>query len=130
MITSNIPFILVLLLLAATFIQSAYDKTMYWQDNLSWLKGHFSKTPIKNMVPASLFLILVLELVTGILCLAGILQMLMNSRHHDIGFYGAVMSCITLIFLLIGQRMAKEYVGAQTIVVYFIPALLACYWLS
>lgn len=128
MSTTIVPLILVLLLLAATFIQSAYDKIMYWQDNLSWLKGHFSKTPIKNMVPASLFLILVLELVSGILCLAGILQLLM-SNQRTFGFYGAVLSCITLIFLLVGQRMAKEYAGAQTIVVYFIPAILACYWL-
>jgi uncharacterized membrane protein YphA (DoxX/SURF4 family) len=129
MITSNIPFILVLLLLAATFIQSAYDKTMYWQDNLDWLKSHFSKTPIKDMVPASLFLILVLELVSGILCLAGILQLIINNQR-TFGFYGAVLSCVTLIFLLVGQRMAKEYEGAKTIVIYFIPAILACYWLS
>jgi uncharacterized membrane protein YphA (DoxX/SURF4 family) len=129
MITSNIPFILVLLLLAATFIQSAYDKTMYWQDNLDWLKGHFAKTPIKNIVPASLFLVLILELVSGILCLAGILQLVMNNQR-TFGFYGAVSSCITLIFLLVGQRMAKEYDGAATTVIYFIPALLACYWLS
>ncbi len=129
MITSNIPFILVLLLLAVTFIQSAYDKTMYWQDNLDWLKGHFAKTPIKNMVPASLFLILVLELISGILCLAGILQLMMNNQR-TFGFYGAVLSCVTLIFLLVGQRMAKEYEGAKTIVIYFIPAILACYWLS
>jgi hypothetical protein len=129
MITSNIPFILVLLLLAATFIQSAYDKTMYWQDNLTWLKGHFAKTPIKNMVPTSLFLILVLELISGILCSAGILQLMMNNQR-TFGFYGAIASCITLLFLLVGQRMAKEYEGAKTIVVYFIPAVLACYWLS
>jgi hypothetical protein len=129
MITSNIPFILVLLLLAATFIQSAYDKTMYWQDNLTWLKGHFAKTPIKNMVPTSLFLILVLELISGILCSAGILQLIMNNQR-TFGFYGAIASCITLLFLLVGQRMAKEYEGAKTIVVYFIPAVLACYWLS
>jgi uncharacterized membrane protein YphA (DoxX/SURF4 family) len=129
MITSNIPFILILLLLAATFIQSAYDKTMYWQDNLDWLKGHFAKTPIKNMVPPSLFLILVLELVSGVLCLAGILQLIMNNQR-TFGFYGAVLSCVTLIFLLVGQRMAKEYEGAKTIVIYFIPAILACYWLS
>jgi hypothetical protein len=129
MITSNIPFILVLLLLAATFIQSAYDKTMYWQDNLTWLKGHFAKTPIKNMVPTSRVLILVLELLSGILCSAGILQLMMNNQR-TFGFYGAIASCITLLFLLVGQRMAKEYEGAKTIVVYFIPAVLACYWLS
>ena len=121
--------ILVLVLLAATFIQSAYDKTMYWKDNLDWLKGHFAQTPIKNMVPASLFLILVLELITGILCLCGIVELLLT-HGRTFGKYGAILSCFTLIFLLNGQRMAKDYDGARTIVIYFIPAVIAVYWLS
>jgi len=125
----NISSILILLFLAATFIQSGYDKTMYWKDNLEWLTGHFSKTPIKNIVPFSLFLILVLELIAGILCVSGIIQLLVNNGR-TFGLYGAVFSCITLIFLLIGQRMAKDYDGARTIVIYFIPAILATYWLS
>ena len=125
----NIASILILLFLAATFIQSGYDKTMYWKDNLDWLTGHFSKTPIKNMVPFSLFLILVLELISGILCLSGIIQLIINNGR-SFGLYGAVFSSITLIFLLVGQRMAKDYDGARTIVIYFIPAILATYWLS
>lgn len=125
----NISSILLLLFLAATFIQSGYDKTMYWKDNLDWLTGHFSKTPIKNIVPFSLFLILVLELIAGILCVSGIIQLLVNNGR-TFGLYGAIFSCITLIFLLIGQRMAKDYDGARTIVIYFIPAILATYWLS
>ena len=129
MITSNIPFILILLLLAATFIQSGYDKTMYWQDNLDWLKGHFAKTPIKNMVPASLFLILVLELISGILCVVGVIQLLVNNGR-TFGLYGGIFSCLTLIMLLFGQRLAKDYDGARTIVIYFIPAVMAAYWLS
>ncbi|WP_026703821.1 hypothetical protein [Flavobacterium soli] len=125
----NIASILVLVLLAVTFIQSAYDKTMYWKDNLDWLKGHFETTPIKNMVPFSLFLILILELISGILCVSGCIQLLLNNGR-TFGLYGAVFSCITLLFLLVGQRMAKDYDGARTIVIYFIPAVLACYWLS
>lgn len=125
----NIATILALVLLAVTFIQSAYDKTMYWKDNLDWLKGHFAATPIRNMVPFSLFLILVLELISGILCLSGCIQLLVNNGR-SFGLYGAVFSCITLIFLLVGQRMAKDYDGARTIVIYFIPAVMACYWLS
>ena len=126
---NNITSILILIFLAITFLQSGYDKLFYWKDNVDWLKGHFAQTPIKNMVPASLFLILVLELVSGILCLAGCLQLIMNNQRL-FGFYGAVMSCVTLLFLLVGQRMAKDYDGARTIVIYFIPALLACYWMS
>ena len=125
----NIASILLLLFLAATFIQSGYDKTMYWKDNLSWLTSHFSKTPIKDMVPFSLMMILILELVSGVLCIAGVLQLLINNGR-TVGLYGAVFSSITLLFLLIGQRMAKDYDGARTIAIYFIPAIMAVHWLS
>ncbi|RYZ84772.1 MAG: DoxX family protein, partial [Proteobacteria bacterium] len=46
------------------------------------------------------------------------------------GYYGGVFSSITLIFLLAGQRIAKDYDGARTIAIYFIPAVLAVFWLS
>lgn len=126
---TNIASILTLILLAVTFIQSGYDKISDWQGNISWLKGHFANTPIKNMVPFSLAMILVLEVIAGILCLAGCAELFMTNGR-TFGLYGAIFSCITLIFLLMGQRMAKEYDGARTIVIYFIPAVLAVYWLS
>ncbi|WP_298144659.1 DoxX family protein [Flavobacterium sp.] len=116
--------LLLLLFLAITFVQSGYDKLMYWKDNLNWLKSHFAKTPIKDMVPMSLGLILALELIAGIASAAGIIQLLTNSGE-SFGFYGAVTSAVTLLFLLLGQRMAKDYEGAKTIVIYFIPTLLA-----
>ena len=125
----NIASILLLAFLAATFVQSSYDKTMYWNDNLLWLKGHFAKTPIRDLVPVSLLLILVLELISSILCIVGILQLVINSGR-SFGLWGAVASCVTLIFLLVGQRMAKDYDGARTIVIYFMPAITAVYWLS
>lgn len=125
----NIASILLLLFLAATFIQSGYDKTMYWKDNLNWLTSHFAKTPIKDMVPFSLLLILILELTSGILCLAGVVQLIVNNGR-TVGLYGAILSSVTFIMLLIGQRMAKDYDGARTIVIYFMPAITAVYWLS
>lgn len=125
----NIASILLLLFLAATFIQSGYDKTMYWKDNLTWLTSHFAKTPIKDMVPFSLLLILILELTSGILCLAGVVQLIVNNGR-TVGLYGAILSSVTFIMLLIGQRMAKDYDGARTIVIYFMPAITAVYWLS
>ena len=125
----NIASLLVLVLLAVTFIQSGYDKIMYWKDNLAWLKGHFAATPIKDMVPMSLGMILVLEIISGVLCLCGCVQLLVNNQK-TFGLYGAIFSAITLIFLLVGQRMAKDYDGARTIVIYFVPAVLAVFWLN
>jgi hypothetical protein len=34
------------------------------------------------------------------------------------------------LMLLVGQRLAKDYDGARTIVIYFIPAVMAVYWLN
>lgn len=126
---NNITSILILIFLAITFLQSGYDKLFHWKDNVDWLKGHFSKTPLKNQVPLALANILILELISGILCVVGCIELLINNGRI-FGFYGAVFSCITLLMLLFGQRLAKDYDGARTIVIYFIPAILAVYWLN
>lgn len=127
---TNTASILVLVFLAVTFIQSAYDKIFGWQGNVEWLKGHFANTSLlKNNVPAALGTILVLELITGVLTLVGCVQILINGER-TYGFYGAVFSCITLILLLLGQRLAKDYDGARTIAIYFVPAVLAVFWLT
>ncbi|MCX6173109.1 MAG: DoxX family protein [Flavobacterium sp.] len=126
---NNTASILVLIFLAVTYIQSAYDKVFSWQGNVDWLKGHFAQTILKNNVPLALFIILILELITGVLTLVGCVELLINGGK-TFGFYGAVFSSITLIFLLLGQRLAKDYDGARTIAIYFIPSLIAVWWLS
>jgi uncharacterized membrane protein YphA (DoxX/SURF4 family) len=126
---NNIASILILVFLAVTFLQSAYDKLFYWKDNIDWLKGHFAATPLKNQVPLALLNVLILELISGILCVVGTIELAVNSGRIY-GLYGAIFSCITLIMLLFGQRLAKDYDGARTIVLYFIPAVMAVYWLN
>lgn len=127
---NNTASILVLLFLAITFIQSAYDKVFGWQTNVDWLKSHFANTSLlKNNVSLALGLIVFLELITSILTLVGCVELLVNGGRV-FGFYGAIFSCITLIMLLLGQRLAKDYDGARTIAIYFIPAVLAVFWLS
>jgi uncharacterized membrane protein YphA (DoxX/SURF4 family) len=126
---NNTASILVLLFLAVTFIQSAYDKVFGWQGNVEWLKGHFAKTILKDYVPLALFAILILELITGVFTLVGCVELLVNGGRN-FGFYGAVFSSITLILMLFGQRLAKDYDGARTIAIYFVPSILAVFWLS
>ena len=126
---NNITSILILIFLAITFLQSGYDKLFYWKDNVEWLKGHFAKTQLKNHVPLALLHVLVLELISTVLCAVGAIELLLNSGR-TFGYYGAVFSCVTLLMLLVGQRLAKDYDGARTIVIYFIPAVMAVYWLN
>jgi drug/metabolite transporter superfamily protein YnfA len=83
----------------------------------------------KNLVHIALLHLLVLELISGILCVVGAIELFVNNGR-TFGLYGAVFSCISLLMMLFGQRMAKDYDGARTIVLYFIPAIMAVYWLN
>lgn len=126
---TNATEILILLFLIITFLQSGYDKIADWKGNVSWLKGHFGETPLKNMVPALLGVILVTEIIAGVLCILGIYQ-LYSKGTSLLALYGAVLSCVVLLMLLFGQRVAKDYDGARTIAIYFIPAVFLVFLLQ
>jgi drug/metabolite transporter superfamily protein YnfA len=126
---NNTASVLVLAFLAITFIMSAHDKIFHWNDNMAWLKPHFEKTILKNFVPLTTGILLLVELIAGIFSIVGILELYINGGRM-FGFYGAVFSCISLLFMLFGQRLAKDYDGARTIAIYFVVAILGVYWLS
>lgn len=126
---NNATEILLLLFLVITFIQSGFDKIFDWNGNLSWLKGHFAKSPLKNMVPILLGIILIFEMITGVLSAIGMYQFAV-SGESTLAFYGAILACTTLLMLLFGQRMAKDYDGARTIAIYFVPAIFLVFLLQ
>lgn len=128
-VLNNATEILLLLFLIITFLQSGFDKITDWNGNISWLKEHFSKTPFKNVVPLLVGIILVTEVVAGLLCVVGVYQIL-SSGETSTALYGAILSSITLLMLLFGQRIAKDYEGAKTIAVYFIPTILLVFLLQ
>jgi len=127
---SNYPTeVLILLFLSITFIQSGADKLIDWKGNLSFIKEHFKSSPLKNSVPILLGVILVIEIIAGALMAIGIYQ-LFTSEAKEIALLGVELSAITLIFLLIGQRLAKDYAGAMSLAVYFIITLLGVFLLN
>jgi uncharacterized membrane protein YphA (DoxX/SURF4 family) len=128
-ILANATEILLLLFLIITFLQSGIDKIFDWYGNLTWLKDHFSDTPLKPLVPILLATVLLSEMVSGILCAIGLFQLLLMGKT-TLAFYGAIMACVSLLMLLFGQRMAKDYEGAKTVAVYFIPAFFLVFLLQ
>jgi hypothetical protein len=116
-------------LLAILFLQSGIDKVVDRRGNLDWLKGHFAKSPLAGMVPAMVTIITILEIAAGALSAIGCGLILI--RHDStLAFYGAVTSALALVALFFGQRMAKDYPGAATLVPYFLLALAAIYLLA
>nr|WP_298990594.1 DoxX family protein [uncultured Polaribacter sp.] len=121
--------VLVLLFLTVTFLQSGIDKLLDWKGNVAFIKDHFKNSPLKNTVPLLLAIILVLEIVAGFCMLFGIYE-LYTSGAKEIALLGTELCAVTLIFLLIGQRLAKDYAGAMSLAVYFIITLWGVFLLN
>jgi len=114
--------VLLLIFLIITFTQSGIDKLLDWNGNISFIKEHFKNSPLKNTVPLLLGIILIVEIVAGVLMSIGVYE-LYTSETKEIALLGVELSAVALIFLLIGQRLAKDYAGAMSLGVYFIITL-------
>ena len=121
--------LLVSAFLAILFLQSGMDKILDRQGNLSWLSGHFSKSPLAGMVPLLFTVLTIVELAAGALSGIGFLVLLFT-HNPTIAFYGAILSALAVLCLFFGQRMAKEYAGAAVLVSYFLLTLVAIYLLG
>ena len=128
-VVRNLPELLILLFIAITFLQSGLDKVTDWSGNIGWLKGHFGKTFMGGMVPLLVGIILVTEVITGLLALWGIYS-IYNTGDKSIGLYATVLAAITLLMLLFGQRVAKDYAGAFTITGYFMVVVFGVYLMT
>ena len=110
--------------LAILFLQSGIDKIVDRRGNLEWLTGHFAKSPLAALVPLLLFAITVLEVGAGGFSAAGAVELIVT-RNPALAFYGACFSTAAILSLFFGQRMAKDYPGASTLVPYFLVAIVA-----
>lgn len=127
---SNIEMVMKILVaafLAILFLQSGLDKVNDRKGNLEWLKGHFSNSPLKSFVPLLLTMITILELASGTLSVSGIISLVWKQCDYWI-FWGCLLSSVSILCLFLGQRVAKDYAGAQSLVAYFIVTLVGL-WL-
>ena len=107
------------------FLQSGFDKVLDWKGNIDWLKGHFEKSILGGMVKPMVATLALTEIVAGAICAAGTGQVLFSGNTYWLAV-GMIVSIIALLMLFFGQRLAKDYVGAQSIAVYFGIALISC----
>src|SRR5213076_2783701 len=99
--TMNALFVLQLLVsafLAILFLQSGIDKIVDRQGNLSWLSGHFSKSPLAGIVPLLFGILTIVEIAAGALSGIGFLALLF-AHNPTIAFYGAIVSAVAVLCL-------------------------------
>lgn len=111
------------------FIQSALDKIFNWKSELEFNKQHFSKTFLGPTVPLMLIVLTIMELSSGLLSATGVVMVFIN-RHSAAPFCAACLCSLTFIMLFFGQRIAKDYSGAQSLVSYFMLSVLTVLYTS
>lgn len=123
MIPENIAFLFVLAFFLIVFIQSGIDKIIDYKGNLTFLKGLFKAFFSPPLITLALVSVTILEVISGVLCLIGIGDFILNDSSF-IGLLGLITGSFALLILLFGQRVSKNYEGAKTIAIYFILAMI------
>jgi len=118
--------ILILIYIIITFLYSALEKIFQWKQSIDYYQSHFKNTFMEKFISPSLLLVIFMEMLTVILSLIGIYN-LIQFDDKEYGYYGLVVAAFTLLGLMIGQRIAKDYSGAMLITVYFILAVFGLF---
>ena len=119
----TIAYLLILVFFSIVFIQSGIDKIIDKKGNLSFLVSHLEKVFSKTLIKIAFYVVTFLEISSGILCLLGVFQLLFFEQKQ-LGLIGVFIGSVALLILLFGQRVSRNYDGAQTIVVYFILSII------
>lgn len=114
---------LVAAFLGILFTQSGLDKIFDRKGNLEWLTSHFANSPLARTVGPMFAVITLLEVAAGVLSALGAVMIILY-HNAQLAFAGAVLAAIAITSLFFGQRVAKDYAGAATLVPYFILTIL------
>ena len=115
--------ILIAVFLIVVFLQSSVDKIFERNSNLAFFQSHFSETILRHYTSYLLTIVTIFELIGALALTYGVYYAFAAKTTLWI-FYGFVILAITIIFLLIGQRIAKDYTAAAQLVPYFILIML------
>tara|TARA_B100000586_G_scaffold9824_1_gene6825 strand:- start:111 stop:524 length:414 start_codon:yes stop_codon:yes gene_type:complete len=115
--------ILASIFFSIVFFQSGIDKIIDRKGNLEFFKDHFKDTLLYKIFSPALSILAFLEITTAGVCLFGFTYSLIFADTTFI-FYGLLLAGLVLLMLLFGQRVAKDYIGAADITVYFIVCII------
>lgn len=123
----NYALIVLLVLFTITFGWSAQEKIFDWKGNKNWLNAFFKATWVPPYISILMGFLLVVEVVASLVGLLAIIAIIQGNNYKELSLYAGLLYAFSLLFMLIGQRIAKDYDGARNIVIYLIPIVFLLY---
>lgn len=115
------------LMVAILFIQSGLDKVFNWKGEKDFYTSHFKDSLLNGTVPILMPVITISELAAGFLSGIGLL-VAMFTGDTTLAALGMVIAALSIVQLFFGQRVAKDYTGAATLVPYFFLVMAGLYF--
>jgi len=111
------------LFFSVLFLQSGLDKVFDFKGNKTYVESVFEKTFLKEVSFLLFTSIMLMETAAGVLSLGGSIYYFFTDEKCVL-LLGLQVSAVSLVCLFLGQRIAKDYAGAASLVPYFILAVL------
>lgn len=118
--------ILVLAFLLITFVISIVEKFADWQGTIAYISDTFKNTFIKNFIKPLISGLVFLEILTVYFVSIGMYELYFY-QEKETALLGYTFSCFSILYMLVGQRIAKDYVGATSLTVYFILSVIGIF---
>jgi len=116
-----------MIVLVILWLQSGFDKISDFKGNFEWLNGHFSKSALKGMVKFMLITLTILEISAGFAGLGAIAEIWIFNTFY-MPYMACFLSMLSMAALFFGQRMAKEYGGAASLMGYMAYIMLVLFF--
>lgn len=111
------------------FLQSGFDKVFDFGGNKSYIQSVFAKTFLSGFSSILFVVILILEVSAGILSFLGGVYYFVEGQA-DFAILGLELAALSILCLFTGQRIAKDYAGAASLVSYFLLMVFGIYLFS
>lgn len=121
------------------FVQSSLDKILNWKSNKSFFQDFFKNTFLRNFSGENLLIITICETIIAILSLAlltlsilNLISILLGSHNviffkttKYLSFILSIFASLVISLLILGQRIAQDYISAARTTSYQTAALIA-----
>ena len=123
----NIAILLILFFLLITFFMSFFEKISDYSGTKSFMEFHFKDTFLAKKINLLLPILIVVELVAVILLILALINYFFTISSINFSRFALISCAISLMMLLFGQRVAKDYQSSAGITIYFILVIIGLF---
>jgi len=125
-LTTHHTELLILTFLIITYGISLIEKFADWKGTVAYIRETFENTFVSSFIKPLLAILVFLETITLFFLTVGLFQLFRGNENEN-ALIGCTYSCYTILYMLIGQRVAKDYQGATSLAVYFLISVFGVY---